>query len=473
MAGRFSIEAVFRAVDKVTAPVTRMQNRVGKFIRKMERGLRSVNRVLDKTIRGLASGARVALKFGGAAVAAGVTAAALAINKVATAADDLAKRTRRIDFPIEEFQEWQFVAEQSGIAQELFDKSMEKFVKTVGEARAGTGTLVTILKKTNKPLLRQLLATKNSADAFDIYVQALRSTENVLDRTALATAAFGRTGAKFLNITEQSSDAIAALRKEQRENGVITAQQAKEAEKYNDALNSLKRSLFGLLQTVILPMLPKLTETLRVWREWVVANKEMVASRVFDFLIKTKDAIVGFSDKLILVLKSVAGFLIFIAVLKTLTTVIAAVNLVMALNPIGLLVLGIVAAVAAGAALIIWIDEISKGLDKLPAIFKVAFAPLYLAIKAIKAIKDIGAFLGKKLGSLAFDIFGESAADKAEAQAAATPQVVPPQERAAALIEESRTTSTAEVTIRDETGRAEVTRGTMGAGLTLESSGAM
>jgi len=63
MAGRFSIEAVFKGVDRLTAPVSRMQNRVGKFTRAMTRGLRTANRALSDVIGGLKRGAGTALKF--------------------------------------------------------------------------------------------------------------------------------------------------------------------------------------------------------------------------------------------------------------------------------------------------------------------------------------------------------------------------------------------------------------------------
>lgn len=48
MAQRFSVEAVFKAVDRMTAPVTRMQNRVGRATRSMDRGFRRLNRTVDK-----------------------------------------------------------------------------------------------------------------------------------------------------------------------------------------------------------------------------------------------------------------------------------------------------------------------------------------------------------------------------------------------------------------------------------------
>lgn len=48
MAGRFSVESVFRAIDKVTAPVSKMQNRISKFTRKAKRGFASLNKKVDK-----------------------------------------------------------------------------------------------------------------------------------------------------------------------------------------------------------------------------------------------------------------------------------------------------------------------------------------------------------------------------------------------------------------------------------------
>ena len=57
MAGRFSVEAVFKAVDRVTAPISRMQNRVSKFTRSMERGLHRVNRSMSNLGDGIRKGA--------------------------------------------------------------------------------------------------------------------------------------------------------------------------------------------------------------------------------------------------------------------------------------------------------------------------------------------------------------------------------------------------------------------------------
>lgn len=75
MATKFSIEAVFKAVDKVTAPISRMQNRIGQMTRSMERGFKRLNRTVQKFERGIKSAGRVAV---GAAVTVGTAFAAVA-----------------------------------------------------------------------------------------------------------------------------------------------------------------------------------------------------------------------------------------------------------------------------------------------------------------------------------------------------------------------------------------------------------
>ena len=53
MAGRFTVESVFKAVDRVTAPVRKIQSRIGRFTRSVQRGFRNANRAVNKFGQGL------------------------------------------------------------------------------------------------------------------------------------------------------------------------------------------------------------------------------------------------------------------------------------------------------------------------------------------------------------------------------------------------------------------------------------
>lgn len=71
MAGRFSVEAIFKAVDRITAPVRRMQDRVRRFTESASNRLKDVNKIAERVTTGFRN-------VGVAAVAgAGIAAAAL------------------------------------------------------------------------------------------------------------------------------------------------------------------------------------------------------------------------------------------------------------------------------------------------------------------------------------------------------------------------------------------------------------
>ena len=141
----------------------------------------------------------------------------------------------------------------------------------------------------------------------------------------------------------------------------------------------------------------------------------------------------------------------------------------MALNPIGLIVLGVTALVVGLVALGTWIYNVTDGFKGWGAVILKLLNPMQLLIDGIKFISKngIGGTFSKISGALGF---GD---DEDEKKSPTAPGVISPQDRLAKNIDERRTTSTAEVTIKDETQRAQVTKGKMGMGITLEQSGAM
>lgn len=71
MATKFSIEAIFKAVDKMSAPVSRMQNRVNRMTRSMQNSLRGLNKTADNISGGfkkIAAAGTVAMAATGAAM---------------------------------------------------------------------------------------------------------------------------------------------------------------------------------------------------------------------------------------------------------------------------------------------------------------------------------------------------------------------------------------------------------------------
>lgn len=518
MANRFSVEAVFKAVDDITAPVSRMQSQMEKFTRNAAGGIHRANSALSSFSSGLLSMGKNALVWGGTAIVAGGTALGLALDDVSEKAEKLLMVTDRIGFPIDKFQEWQYVAEQSGIDMDEFSKSMGKFTKNLGEAKLGGGALFTTLEKANPSLLRQLRNTKDVSKAFEIYIGFMGKTKDKTLQTAFATAAFGKEGAKMINMLTEGTDAIEALRQEQRENGIITREQAVDAESYGDAVNALKRAFGGLITQILLPLFPIMTDILGAFREFIVTNKELIKTKVTEFvakladnfmtfmntlketenanqlLTKTAEIIMQIYDGFVFLAKHgatiatfIAGIVALNAALKTIELSMLAVNLVMSLNPIGLIVIAVAALIAGIATLVVWVDDLLDGFGKMPEILQNVLAPFWLLLKAIQYIKEnIGVVfeasdkIGKAIGG-AFDdasskfnqfkaFVGLGTEDAQQSNPAPQPQMISPQERVSRSIEESKFVNMAELIIKDETKRSEF-KGSLGNNIKMSTSG--
>lgn len=399
------IESVFTAQDRMSRPLGRMQRRIARVTRSMERGLRSVDRVTSRVIRGFGTGLRV----GAAAATVAVTGLFLAVGKLADNMDELVKQTARLDFPIEDFQEYEFAATQSGVASDVFRKGMDKFARALGELRGGFGALETGLKKMDPQLRKQLKNTKNTSEAFELYVKAMREMPDASKKAALGSMAFGRMGIKMVNMAMLTEKQLMALRLEMRANGVMTEEQSKLAEHYNDALSSLKLAGAGLIRDVLAPLIPMGTRVARKFRELILANRELIKTKILEWgkaVVDNWSKIVEWAEK---IGKGVAVFFALAGALKILIGILTVVNAVMAANPIGLIAVAVVAIVAALTAAYVWAEELRAVFDEMPLAAKALFAvllplmgPLAWLITAAVAIKT-------KWGSLAAffeDVFG-------------------------------------------------------------------
>ena len=598
MAGRFSVEAIFKAVDKITGPVNRMQGRIAAMTGSASKNMAAMDAQVSRVTGGLGRAAVGAAKFGAAVLVGAGAATVAAINNLEESTGALVDRADRLRFPIEALQEWQFVAEQSGMGVDEFDKSLEKFTKILGDVKMGVGELTSKLQKKGPTqlngVLEKLKNAKGVAEALEIYTTALGQIKDPAVKASLAVAAFGKAGAKMVNVVDLGADGIARLRAEQRENGVLTDENARAIEAYGDAVGSFKRSLTGLMAGVLGPLFPMLNDLVTGWRGWIVANKDMIASGVLAFfkgvgkaVSNLIDVVTAFSarydlpgligatiDKLATLggfLYDNSEFLINLAVafgavalaIKIMNVAMGIANAIASTNPWMLLAIGLITLIVwiytardsiaqFGRDVMAWFSQLSPVVHILAIVvggvaaafgvvmgvmwavnaatvayaavvgalngallvarvgvmlFNLALAanPIGAVILAVTTLIGLAALLianwdgvakfftdlWSKIGGIVDKIaaamgFGDTITVKGEApkpgagDAASptapgapgvSPQVVTPADQIAGALTETRDVSTSEVTIRDATGRADVTKGPMGPGVKLIKSG--
>lgn len=586
MAGRFSVESVFKAVDRVTAPVSRMQQRVSKFTRSVRRGLSGVNKGFSKLHAGIKKAGRAFVVGAGLIAGAGAVMAqsGLDFEQAITNVGAVALQTRAEIKPLEDLAKQlgattKFTATQAANAMEVLARSgfsaqqildstpavlsaaaasgleiaevadhVSNVLKGMGlemtQASRVADVLALASARTNSTIgslgesMRNVAATARQLGVpLESAVASVALLQDVGLDASVAGSAFNtmltkmakpskeiaglmrRFGVSFkdakgdmlpLNaVLEQLSAAskkvggnfdkvafladlvglrgqkaaanladlfdegkVAALTKE-LENATGTADKMAKIRMDTtrgsltllaSAVDAVKVQIFDLNSGPLKDTIDKMTQ-------WVGTNQDLIATKVTDFIADIVIRLPEIWTWIKRIGKALVVFYAFSAALQTLTGVFTLLNLVMAANPVGLIVIGVVAAISVLAALWAWPDKVAAKFDALPSIFKVAFAPIYAVVKAVQWLSNnMGSIVGAARAAVdwAGGIFGPDQ----ESVSPADSQVVSPQERSARAIEERRATSTAEVTIRDETKRAEVTRGKLGTGVQLQQSGA-
>lgn len=583
MAGRFSVEAVFRAVDKVTAPVTRMQNRVGKMSRSMERGFRRANRAFKGLVSGIKRGARVAaisigllglaannvlgagaefeqaitnvgavslktrdqiallekqaLKLGATtkftateaagamevlaragfnqqqilqatpAILSAAAASSLEIAEVANhvsnvlkgmrlemsdagrVADvlalassktnssigslgesmkNVASTARQLNVPLEDTVAavalLQDVGLDASVAGSAFNTMLTKMAAPSRSLSAKMRKLGISFKDANgdmlplSDVLEQLsIASKKVGGNFDqvaflAELVGLRGQKAAANLSQLFETGRIEELTKALRNAGGSAEKMAAIRMNTTQGSMLLL---------GSAIDAVKVKIFDMNRGPLKGLVDRMAD-------WVSINGELIASKIGGFLGMLITNLPTIVSSLADIGKGIAAVLALTIAFQAVSAILGVINLLMAANPI---VLGILAAVAAVALL-------SGALDPVLDVIKNIGANIG---KLFTGLKDFGIALGfGDENGPALPAFpgpqaegGQGAAGTLDAAGTAGPQVVSPADRVARSIEEQRTTSTAEVTIRDETGRAEVTGGKLGRGVKLQPTGGM
>ena len=280
MAGkRFTVDAVFRGINKISKPARSMGRSISKFVRKSNRQIAKLGRRFKKL--GSIMGKAI---IGGAAVAA--VAVGAAVLKTAELGDEAAKTGRRLGLTAEALQELRFAADRQGVSAGLLGSSFTALQKRVGELKSGTGSLFAFLKKTgDTAFIRQLKLAKSTEEAFELITKKTNEIKDPMKKAAFAAAAFSRSGIDMIKFMEAGTDGIKKLRMEAQKYGaVISNDAAANCELFIDAMTNLKATLGGVGKTIGSKLIPILTPMIQRFADFWAINKDIIGAGIDRFI---------------------------------------------------------------------------------------------------------------------------------------------------------------------------------------------
>ncbi|WP_417426259.1 hypothetical protein [Hoeflea sp.] len=142
---------------------------------------------------------------------------------------------------------------------------MIAFIRNSGLAAVGQGELAGKLKELNPELLKQLQMAKTQEERFRLVADAVQAATSETEKAAIASAAFGRNGAKMVELLKGGADGFDKMAIEARRLGlVIDRELLASAEKMNDELTTAKKIMDAEFKKALIDLAPFLISTARL-----------------------------------------------------------------------------------------------------------------------------------------------------------------------------------------------------------------
>jgi len=227
--------------------------------------------------------------------------------KTAKMGDDAVKGASKMGVTTQQFSEMAYAATQSGMSVEQFSGNMGRLNKIVSDSvKKGVSEVYV----NNKRLMSLRDENKNVKDRTRLLIEASDAFKKLTDENekfTFATMMFGKSGADMIPMLEQGGDAIRKMMNDADRLGIVFDDLAgQKASAFIDSWGELKAAAQGLSIAVGQQLHEPLTRVNQAISGWIVANRELIAQKVKEFvqdIIKwvkeNKEGIIGLKNSIV------------------------------------------------------------------------------------------------------------------------------------------------------------------------------
>ena len=209
--------------------------------------------------KGLAAATEKLTKFGkvaGAAIGVAVVGAAAGLAALTKAAidnaDELSKVSQKMGITVEALSRLQYAAKLSGVELSGLQTGMNALARNMAAGSEAFTQLGVAITNSDGTLRSSVSVIGDIADRF-------AGMEDGATKTALALGIFGRAGADLIPLLNGGSAGLAAMAQEADNVGAtISGTTAKAAERFNDTLSKIEATMGGVVNKVMVAVLPAL-----------------------------------------------------------------------------------------------------------------------------------------------------------------------------------------------------------------------
>lgn len=230
--------------------------------------------------KGIASVGKFALGVGAAAAAGGAALFGMA-NNAAGATDRIDKMSQKLGMSRQAFQEWDFIASQSGMSVEQLSAGMKGLATKMDDAANGGKNTSAMFDRLGISIQDSDGKLRSQEEVFEEAVTRLQEMEDGTEKAALATELFGKSGVELMPLLNGASGSVEEMKQKAAELGLILSDDAVDAGVvFTDTLDQLTRSFEGVVTQVGVAVMPMI----QTFMDWIISNMptiQLVVETVF------------------------------------------------------------------------------------------------------------------------------------------------------------------------------------------------
>lgn len=391
-----------KELDKVQRAAANSEIQIAKMNKELAGTKTAMTKIKTDKLDKLSSGFK---KVGGTltkSLTAPILGLTAALGKLtfdfAKAGDEIAKSAKTAGVTAESYQELSFVADRLGVDSSTLSKGLERLNREAGNISRGISSTATrAFEELGISILDANGKIKPTEALFLEVRNALSQVENEAIRASLANDIFGKSGVTLRNVLAEEDQEIERLINTKRELGVITNEEAAQAEITADKITNLKNAFNRVAADLATRLLPAFEALIEFLQDKIIPTIQNIVEWWDNLSEGQKETILVIVAVIAALgpLLSIIGTMI--GLFSALTAVSAALNISML--PLILIVLAVVAAIAALIAIGILViknwDKIKSKASEIANKLRDAF------ITVVDKIKD--AF--KTLATIVFEVF--------------------------------------------------------------------
>jgi hypothetical protein len=252
----------------------------------------------------------------------------MSIPEFANRASEIEKTAQKIGVTTDALQRYRYAAAQADVDTGALNMAFQKTAQGLG-----SGSLVKSLEKIDKGLANHVKNAKSTEEAFLMIATAARKTTNVVARTNLLMTAFGKSGNQLVPMLGDLEEQLKAAGKF---GNIISPQDLRLATQFGDKLTDLKLASQAFGDIIRANVVRHIFPLVERFREWAATNREIIATKIKEYIATAANFISRTATILSTVLKVlsrirpiVVAVTASLLVFRTVTNVTRAANLAM------------------------------------------------------------------------------------------------------------------------------------------------